>query len=535
MPEVTIDGRKVEIAPGTNVIEAARKLGIEVPYYCYHPALTPVGSCRMCQVEILEPGKPPRVTIACRTEATQGLNVSTTGKDCVAARAFTLEFLLANHPLDCPICDKAGECDLQDFTYRHGNGAGRFTEPKRPGHKHELIGDHILLDQERCILCTRCVRFMGEYAKSPSLVVAGRGDRNVIATFPGEPIRSNYEGNLADICPVGALTLKEFRFKSRVWDLDVHESVCTLCDRNCTILLETKRNQLLRARPLPNLQVNGHFMCDVGRFGLLEHCNPEGRELDGFAGGARKSGAIAADELAAQLAADRGRWIVVLSARLGCEELLVARAALAPVARILAYVPAKAEGGDAILYTGRRAANQKALELLGIAAASEEDLAKAITEPATAGLLCFDSATAQALVARAKPKKLALVDVARQPSGTTPPAPSAAAPLGADFFVPGTLFSEKAGTFLNVGSVLQRANRAQRRPQGVVPEVDFLRAVALKAGVALDPLFQKPDLTWALLESLGLPGMTLMQLPSDGMKLVESAPAAAAAGEGRRA
>ncbi len=519
MAELTIDGRKVEVPAGTNLIEAARKLAIDIPYYCYHPALAPVGSCRMCQVELLDPGKPPRVTIACRTEATNGLNVSTTGKDCVAARAATLEFLLANHPLDGPICDKAGECDLQNFTYRHGNGAGRFSEPKREKLKHEPIGDHILLDQERCILCTRCVRFMGEYAKSPSLVVAGRGDRNVIAIFPGEPIHSNYEGNLADICPVGALTLKEFRFKSRVWDLGTTESVCTGCDRNCSILLETKRNRLLRVRPRVNLQVNGHFMCDVGRFGLLDACNPQGREEQGFVKGTRVAAAEAVAALATTLAAERGKWLVLLSARLTTEELLLAKTVLGPLARTLAHVPVEAKGGDAILYTGRAAANAKALERLGVTALDEASAAKLLAEPATAGLLSFDAALAGRLMAGTKGKRLALIDVA---AGRAPDA--AGAPFAAELFVPGTLFSEKDGTFLNLDGVLQRARRAQRWPQGTVPETVVLREIAGAAKIDVTALVTKPDLTFALLESLGLPGATLAQLPDDGVKLT-AAPA----------
>jgi NADH-quinone oxidoreductase subunit G len=530
MAELSIDGRKVEVPAGTNVIEAARKLAIDIPYYCYHPALAPVGSCRMCQIEIVDPGKPPRVVIACKTEASQGLNVSTTGKDCVAARAATLEFLLANHPLDCPICDKAGECDLQNFSYLHGHGVGRFTEPKRQLQKHELIGDHILLDQERCILCTRCVRFMGEYAKAPQLVVAGRGDRNVIATFPGELMHSNYEGNLADICPVGALTLKEFRFKSRVWDLDSEESVCTLCDRNCSVTLDTKRNRLLRARPRENAKVNGWFMCDVGRFGLLDHCNPSGREESGFLQGARVAPDRAANALADALLADRGRWLVVLSPRLTCEEILLARTVLGPLARALVHVPVAAEGGDAILFTGRRAANARALELLGIEPISAEELARVAVEAATAGVLSFDSVALATLQGKAKLKRAALVDVWRRADPGT--VADTAAPLGVEFFVPGTLFTEKAGSFVNCDSRLQRAARVQRPPQGILGEAGLLQELARRsgdphAGNGIDP-------TARVLAALGQEPLTLLQLPAEGLDVAPAAPVVAA-GEARLA
>jgi len=277
--------------------------------------------------------------------------------------------------------------------------------------------------------------------------------------------------------------------------------------------------------------VNGWFMCDVGRFGLLDHCNPSGREEMGFVQGARVAAADAASALADALVADRGRWVVVLSPRLTCEEILLARTVLAPHARALVHVPVAAEGGDAILFTGRRAANQKGLELLGITPTSDEEIARLAVEPATAGLLAFDSIALARLVARAKPRRLALVDVWRDPlpDGAAPATNGAplAPPLGAELFLPGTLYTEKAGTFLNCDGVLQRAARVQRPPQGTLAEADLLRAVAARAGIEPDGLADD-DLTGRVLEALGQAPRTLAQLPAEGQKLERSAEVPAA-------
>ncbi len=514
MPTLTIDGQSIEVPSGTNLIEASRQIGVDVPHYCYHPALSIAASCRMCQVELHQEGAPPRVVVACQTEAADGMTVSTDGADCKQARAATLEFLLANHPLDCPICDKAGECDLQNFSYWHGNAQGRFREPKREAIKRTSIGDHILLDQERCILCTRCTRFMDEYAKAPQLVVAGRGDRNVITTFPGEKISSNYEGNLADICPVGALTLEEFRFKSRVWDLTHQDSVCPSCDRGCSIRLETKRNRLLRVRPRENPNVNGHFMCDIGRFGLLESCNPEHRvsslrQLDD------SSNAPNAVDLARELLVTHaGKWLILASSRMTLEEAVVVRDAFAPhlAPDGLVFISAAEQPGDDILYTGKQAANESGLRLAGYRECTLGEVRERVAAAPDTALWSFDGDVAGQVLVQNRTRFAAIMDCWNSSHGQEHPD---ARPHDVDLFLPALLFSEKNGTWVNRDGVLQRLRAAQRAPVGTLSIAELFAAILDRP--ASSP--GCPDRTHHSLGTLGLNRLPLSQIPATGIPI----------------
>ncbi|MEO6710424.1 MAG: 2Fe-2S iron-sulfur cluster-binding protein, partial [Planctomycetota bacterium] len=250
MTKITINGRVVEADPKQPLIKACHDNGADVPMYCYHPGLTPVGSCRICQVEVQQGTAPARVVVACRTPVVEGMLVNTESPKAHEVRRECLEFLLKNHPLDCPICDKAGECDLQDYAFAEGQGEGRSNEPRRKLDKRKSLGDVIVLDEERCILCSRCVRFMEEIPKTPQLAVADLGSRSVIATFMDRPLSGNYQGNLADVCPVGALTLKQFRFQARVWNLKKSLSTCGECSRGCAITVEVLRGKdVKRFRP----------------------------------------------------------------------------------------------------------------------------------------------------------------------------------------------------------------------------------------------------------------------------------------------
>ncbi len=268
MPTLKIDGVEVTVPAQTNILEAAKTLGIEVPHYCYHSGLSVVGQCRMCQVEV---EKMPKLAIACNTAVADGMVVTTRSPKVEKARRAVLEFYLLNHPLDCPICDKGGECPLQDYTLKYGPGESRFAEEKVQRAKHQILGPHIVFDAERCILCTRCVRFCREIPQTGELGVFSRGDRSEINLFPGKVLNNSYSGNVVDLCPVGALTSREYRFQSRPWDLVHHtESVCPLCSQGCNIMLDVRHRQrgeeLLRIRPRENPAVNRWWMCDEGRF-----------------------------------------------------------------------------------------------------------------------------------------------------------------------------------------------------------------------------------------------------------------------------
>jgi NADH-quinone oxidoreductase subunit G len=273
---LTIDGQPVTVEKGTTLLQAAIQHGHEVPYYCYHPGLGIDGSCRVCLVKIEKMGK---LQTACSTICTEGMVVHTNTPDVVAARASVFEFLLINHPLDCPVCDKGGECPLQDFSYTFGPGRSRMEFPRRifdgEGVKADVdFGPTLMLNRNRCILCTRCIRFMKEIDTDAQIGIAHRGNGSELATFEERGVFSLLSGNLMDVCPVGAITTRDYRFKSRPWD-NPHavDTICTLCEKGCntTAWIKAKPEwargaRLIRMTPRFNPDVNSYWMCDIGRF-----------------------------------------------------------------------------------------------------------------------------------------------------------------------------------------------------------------------------------------------------------------------------
>ncbi|HWP02961.1 MAG TPA: 2Fe-2S iron-sulfur cluster-binding protein [Gemmatimonadaceae bacterium] len=258
---LTIEGRRVTVPAGTSILEAAKTVGVLIPHYCYHPGLSVAGVCRMCLVEV---EKAPKLAPACATAVAEGQVVHVHSESARKARQGVLEMLLINHPLDCPICDQSGECELQDYTYMEGPPGSRYREPKRFNPVEDFGGD-VLYVPNRCILCTRCVRFMEEVAQDPVLNVSERGDRAYIGLFEGRELTHPWSGNVVDLCPVGALLSKDFLNKARAWELDRTASICTGCSQGCNITIETRDNVVVRLRPRPNHEVNGFFMCDYGR------------------------------------------------------------------------------------------------------------------------------------------------------------------------------------------------------------------------------------------------------------------------------
>ena len=258
---LTIEGRRVTVAAGTSILEAAKAAGVLVPHYCYHPGLPVAGVCRMCLVEV---EKMPKLAPSCATSVAEGQVVHVHSEKALEARKGVLEMLLINHPLDCPICDQAGECELQDYTYREGRSEGRYREPKRFNPVEDFGGDVVYV-ANRCILCTRCVRFMDDVAQHPVLNVSERGDRAVIGKFEGEDMTHPWAGNVIDLCPVGALLSKDSLNKARAWEMDRSASICPNCSQGCNIMIETRDNIVVRLRPRPNEEVNKYFMCDYGR------------------------------------------------------------------------------------------------------------------------------------------------------------------------------------------------------------------------------------------------------------------------------
>jgi NADH-quinone oxidoreductase subunit G len=265
MAKVTIDGIEVEVQDGINAIEAAKAADVHVPHFCYHPSLTVVGQCRMCLVEV---EGMPKLQAGCATPVKDGMKIHVWNEKVDKARKGQMEFLLINHPLDCPICDKAGECPLQDYSFNYGAVTSRYGEFKRtyPGMDRTAIGPHVVQNMNRCIHCTRCIRFTQEITGTHELAFFKRGASTEVGVFPGTPLDNWMSACVTDVCPTGALTTREFRFESRVWNLDSADSVCNGCDVGCNLFIGHRNGQIFRYRPRVNPDVNDHWLCDYGRF-----------------------------------------------------------------------------------------------------------------------------------------------------------------------------------------------------------------------------------------------------------------------------
>jgi len=331
MPTVEIDGRKLEVEDGTTVIQAAERLGIEVPHYCWHPGLSIAGNCRMCMVEI---EKLPRLQIACNTRVTDGMVVHTTSEKTKVAQKAVLEFLLINHPIDCPVCDQAGECKLQEYYMDYDRQRSRFPLPEKVRKKKaKPIGPLVVLDQERCVLCSRCIRFLDEVTHTSELGFYQRGDHVDLDIAPGKVLDNPYSGNVVDICPVGALTSRDFRFRARVWYLERTESVCGACANGCNIEIYHREGRIYRFQPRLNPAVNHYWMCDEGRLSYRE-LQSEGRLTHPLVRGedefVRSTWASALQAAAGRLrdlarAHGAGAVGIVVSARASNEEIYLLR------------------------------------------------------------------------------------------------------------------------------------------------------------------------------------------------------------------
>ena len=474
MPKITIDGREGEFGDGLTVIRAAERLGIEVPHYCWHPGLTIAGNCRMCLVEI---EKMPKLQIACNTRITEGMIIHTANDRVKKAQQSVLEFLLVNHPIDCPICDQAGECKLQDYYMDFDKKPSRFPlEEKVRKRKVVDLGSQVVLDQERCILCLRCTRFLDEVPKTSELGVFERGDRAYIDLAPGKRLDNPYAGNIVDICPVGALTSKDFRFQARVWYLKKTESVCAFCANGCNIDIYHREGKIFRFRPRANPDVNQYWMCDEGRMGY-HRIQGEGRLL---APRIRRGEDFAPSswEDAFRTVADRLREIDrvhgdgaiagILSAFATHEEAFLFRRLLggdrASVLAGHAWSPENAYADDLLIKEDKNP-NRRGLEALGISTAPSA--VESILDRAKAGevkaLIAFGTDLVGALGRERVEAALEALDlfvmIDLRATETS---------LYADVVLPVGSFAETDGTFTN------HAGRVQRVCQAFPPPGDAI-------------------------------------------------------------
>ena len=472
---LTIDGMPVSVPKGTLVIEAAKQSGVLVPHYCYHPGLAVAGVCRMCLVEI---EKTPKLQIACSTQVAEGMVVHTQSLQAKAARMGVLELLLINHPLDCPICDQAGECELQDFTFQEGRPASRFspTYAKR-FNPVEDFGPDVLYVPNRCILCTRCVRFMEDVAQEPVLNISERGDRAYVGIHPDTRLDHPWAGNVVDLCPVGSLLSKDFLHRARAWELDKTASVCTGCSQGCNVTLDTRDNVVVRIRPRPNVAVNSYFMCDHGRMNYrwLNRGDrieaPLVRQPDGSHRAVDWDEAI--DHTAEILRGVGGTAVALVSPRASTEALFLARALFADLDWTGSFQAVMGEeaplpGVPNLALRAERAPNATGAELLGY----RRDYAGALAavERAAVTLVLDDPQLAT------RPGG-ALIYL-----GTVLPDDPGATVRRADLVLPITNVAEEEGTFVNRDGRVQRYWQAKPAPGMAQPAWWVLSEVLARLG-----------------------------------------------------
>jgi NADH-quinone oxidoreductase subunit G len=473
MPKLTIDGKEIEVPAGTNLIEAARALGIEIPHYCYHPGLSIAGQCRLCMVDI---EKAPRPTIACNTQAADGMVVWTQTERVLETRRSVMEFHLINHPLDCPVCDQAGECWLQIYYMQHGLYDPRMVDEKVHKPKAVPLGPHVILDAERCILCSRCVRFCDEITRTGELGIFHRGDHSEIGLFPGRDLTNKYSGNVVDICPVGALTDRDFRFQVRVWYLDTTASVCPDCARGCNIDVHVNRRRphhadgrrVARLKPRFNAEVNRWWICDDGRYGYGFVDAPSRLQVPTRRRAGAEPEPIAWDEAVEATAgalreAGADAIGVLASPRLANEDLMAVRRLVERVgcrAVGLRVPPAVPGDQDDLLIRADKNPNTRGAELIGV----DGDAAR-VLEAARTGRLSvlwiFEHDLLQSGLAEAE-TRAALERVGTVIfTGTNASGTSALAHL----VLPGAAWVERDGTFTNFQGRVQRF-RAAIEPLG---------------------------------------------------------------------
>jgi NADH-quinone oxidoreductase subunit G len=479
MAKVTIDGTEVEVQDGINIIEAAKAADIHIPHFCYHPSLSVVGQCRMCIVEV---EGMPKLQAGCSTTVKEGMKIWVWNEKVEKARRGQMEFLLINHPLDCPICDKAGECPLQDYAFNYGSVESRYGEVKRtyPGMERTPIGPHVVQNMNRCIHCTRCIRFCQEITGTSELAFFKRGAATEVGVFPGTPIDNWMSACVTDLCPTGALTTREFRFESRVWNLDSTESICNGCDVGCNMFIGHRSGQIFRYRPRVNPEVNDHWLCDYGRFSYERYDTdrvvvPKVRNEDDYLGIATWGEALEAIENAFR---EGGKFAAIASANMTNEE---ARAAKALFDRLGAPMAVMVDPIRPIRMKSRTewlTGTQGAPNYRGVAAvAGESDLAEHFM---TAGADAIDILYVCDADFSERTKDPIVIANLRRAKFLIVHSWDANHPLNevADVLLPSTIHAEKEGTFTNLQGRAQEIHAAYPPKGQTIPDVEIFRRVA---------------------------------------------------------
>jgi NADH-quinone oxidoreductase subunit G len=455
---LTVDGKEVVAKPGTNLITAAKTVGADIPYYCWHHRLSIAANCRMC---LVESSTSPKLVPACQTALQEGMTVRTNTARVAESQRSVMEFLLLNHPVDCAICDQAGECKLEDYYQRVDHKPSRLEGEKILRDKRHVLGPLVVLDQERCVQCTRCVRFMDEVAKEPQLGMFARGSEEYIDVFPGRQLTSNYSGNTVDLCPVGALLNRDFRFRARTWFLSTVASVCTGCSRGCNIYVDFMGQDTYRYRPRENDVVNQSWMCDQGRLSYkalnLERVRGPSIGRADDRRDASASEALAKATLQLKAMAGTAELSVLVSPVCSNEDLLAgltfAKDALG--VRQL-YVGGRPDGeADHFLMRADKNPNRKGLEWiaagLGLTLHPFAELLKAVESGSVKALYVLGG---ELPVPEAAAKLAKVEFIAVQASNTS------ALTAVADVVLPASTHVEEEGSFVQADSIIQRFRRA---------------------------------------------------------------------------
>jgi NADH-quinone oxidoreductase subunit G len=478
MAKITIDGVEVEVQEGINCIEAAKAADIHVPHFCYHPSLSVVGQCRMCLVEI---EGMPKLQAGCSTTVKDGMKIHVWNEKVDEARKGQMEFLLINHPLDCPICDKAGECPLQDYSFNYGTVNSRYGEFKRtyPGMDRTPIGPHVVQNMNRCIHCTRCIRFTSEITGTSELAFFKRGASTEVGVFPGTPLDNWMSACVTDVCPTGALTTREFRFESRVWNLESADSVCNGCDVGCNIFVGFRQGQVFRYRPRVNPEVNDHWLCDFGRFSYERYDTdrvvvPKVRTEDDYLGISTWSEAL---EAIGNAVSDAKKTAAIFSANMTNEEAWLAKELFVGKMGATAGVmvdpigPIKMKSRTEWLLGTQAAPNYR-----GVAATlGESSIENLLTNGADGIDVLFitdamfsERASDAAVVANLRKAKFLVVMSwdANHPLNDV-----------ADVLLPSTIHVEKEGTFTNLQGKIQRIHQAYPPKGQAVTDLELYRRI----------------------------------------------------------
>jgi len=539
MVNVQINGTWLKFPKGTRMIEACRQAEAAVPHYCYHPKLSSPGNCRMCLVEMGMPPRPapgtepekdehgmpkigwmPRAVIACANTVAEGMGIRTEGKLTEECRRGVMEFLLANHPLDCPICDQAGECRLQEFSVEHGQGESRFREDKTKKPKNVDIGPRIRLDDERCIMCSRCIRFVDEIVDDPVLGFTERGTHTTVTIHPDKRLENNYSLNTVDICPVGALTSNDFRFQQRVWFMKETNSLCTKCGRGCNTEISARGDTVYRQTPRENNDVNSTWMCDQGRLDF-HFINSEFRltdpmvKVNGKHEIAPWKKAISA--AAKALSSLNGEEIAIIaSGRMTNEELfLVKQLAAATKAKFLDIIP-RTGGGDNYLRADDQNPNTNgAKQILGIEPGARlDEIQRAVRSGLIKGVVVLDENLLKAGFDKeslSKLTSLVSLHILANPTADL-----------SHVVLPTASYAEKRGSMINVTGRLQRLNKAINSPGQARDGWEILRDLVLELtgsnGLhSVDDVFKRLAAEVKCFE-----GLTLSRIGDLGVQVLET-------------